>query len=62
MYINVKLRPAEIILGMWGKWDKGELYINCDILLEKFVNATRYPQHNNKKKIIMICQILCVCM
>jgi hypothetical protein len=55
MNINGKMRPAETIPGMGEEEDKGEWWRGWiqvwDIcyIVRTFLNATMYPQHNNKK-------------
>jgi hypothetical protein len=56
MYINAKMIPVETTPGMgkgdkW-KWRKGWIQVQYiwDIV-RTFVNATMYPQNNNKKEI-----------
>jgi hypothetical protein len=48
MYVNGEMRPVETIPRMGG----GEIKGNDDIcyIVRTFVNATMYPQDNNKKR------------
>jgi hypothetical protein len=55
MYVNEKVRLAETILGMGVRGRIKEMMegVNLSmiylIIVRSFVNATMYPQHNNKK-------------
>jgi hypothetical protein len=54
MYVNGKMKSVETIPGIEGGRKKRMMEgVNSSIIyliyLRTFVNATRYPQHNNKK-------------
>jgi hypothetical protein len=56
MYGNGKMIPVETVPRTGAGWDKGEWWRgwiqvwHIWYIVRTFVNATTYPQHNNKKK------------